>query len=499
MRIALFLVAALFALAAVVQWNDPDPMLWIALYGLVAVVTVRAAQGHALPWVTGGIAGAYAVAGWFALPEGAASTLGLDQFGMSSLGVEEMREALGLWISAAWLGALALGGRFSPRTRTAALLALVVATAGCAATAVPHGPYGARGDAVSVPASPPRLPLERVRVARDLPNPRGMLPRDGGELLVAVAGTGDGASSGALLLLRDRDGDGAFDERRVLLGGQESRNIVEVVRRDEVFGMAGIAEGDGDTRVSLAYFGGPSTVFTVRGDTVEPWSVVHGNINDLTFEPGRREWIGVSSSSDEVVRLQAGRGSRRIRKLPPLEGGQDPVPGYVTHDPKTGELLVSLFSGSTEGEEGGAGTELVPGAGGIVRVDPETGQMAWVVTGLTAPTDLEVGPDGRLYVLEFCAAFEGPVPDSEALWDQPTHGGFRRFSGRLLAIDRDRGSVEVLAEGLDGPTNLALSGRDLYIAQGMGTPGRPIPGPEGTVPLEGFIDKVVLPAADGSG
>ncbi len=348
-----------------------------------------------------------------------------------------------------------------------------------------------------MPESIEKRILPRTRVATDLQNPRGMLPRGESELLVAVAGTGNPSDppSGALLLLADGDGDGTYDRRRVLLDGQVSRNIVDIVRRDEVFGMAGIAEGGGATLVSLAYFGGPSTIFRVEGDDVSEWSRVFGNINDMDYDPKRDHWFAVSSSSDEVVRLQPTRGSQRVLKVPPLPQGQDSVPGYLRHDPRSDDLLVTLFSGSTEGEEGGVGIELVLRSGGVVRVDPETGDLQWAITGLTAPTDLEIGPDGRLYVLEFCSEFADPVRERADMWKGPSHGGFRRFSGRLLAIDRDSGEVTVVAEGLDGPTNLALRGRDLYIAQGMGTPGRPIPGPDGSVPLTGFIEKIELPAA----
>ena len=381
------------------------------------------------------------------------------------------------------------------------LIFIFLSGTACAVSGPPTTPrtalYSAAG-AIEIPVAPSRDILPRHRFASDLANPRGMLVGEDGALLVATAGHGRGgaeAGDGALLRLVDHDGDGLIgggSEREVRLANQPSRNIVEIVRRDEVFGVAAVARGDGTTLLSVADFGGPSVLYRVDDVTIVPWSRVHGNINDLVFNPGLGQWFGVSSSSDEVVRLRPGRGSDRVVKLPPLAGGQDPVPGYLEYEPQSGALLVSLFSGSTMGEEGGLGIELERRAGGIVRVAPQTGATTWLVRGLTAPTDLLLGPDGILYVLEFCSDFEDPVANREAL-ARPGHGGFRRFSGRLLAIELSSGDVRVLAEGLDGPTNLARRSKTIFIAQGMGTPGRPLPGPEGIVPLAGFIDAVEIP------
>lgn len=360
-----------------------------------------------------------------------------------------------------------------------------------------------------VPKEPPvemRLPeridealVDRHIVASGLPNPRGMLPVDGG-LLVAVAGTGDpeNPNTGALVRLVDRDGDGDFldaAEVRPLLRRQPSKNILGIVRRDEVFGMAAVAEGGDQIVATLAFFGGPSTVFQIAGDKVEPLGDVHGNLNDLVFHPKLGKWFAVSSSSDEVLVIDPpkGRGDRLV-KLQALGGGQDPVPGYLDVDPTTGDLLVSLFSGSTEGEAGGEGTELVVGAGSIVRVDPDSGAVSPYIQGLTAPTDLLVG-QRYLYVLEFCDAFLEPIGTRAGLSGEPRHGGFKRFSGRLLRVDRASGDVRVVAKGLDGPTNLAVADGKLYIAQGMGTPGRLIPGPNGPRSLDGFIEVLELPEA----
>jgi hypothetical protein len=106
-----------------------------------------------------------------------------------------------------------------------------------------------------------------------------------------------------------------------------------------------------------------------------------------------------------------------------------------------------------------------------------------------------VAPDGTIYVLELCASFLDPVKTREAMLAGPSHGGFQRFSGRLLRIDRARKEVTVLAQGLDAPTNLLLTGDALYVAEGMGTPGRQIPGPSGIAKLDGFIERIELRSA----
>jgi len=375
--------------------------------------------------------------------------------------------------------------------------------AGAAPSTAPSTPSPAATSELEIPAAPPVAPLARVRIASGLNNPRGMYLLPSGELLVAEAGTGrpEDGRSGRLVRLHDRNGDGDCldaDELQVVLADQPSRNIFDIVRRDEVFGMAGMAaKAEGDTRVlvALAFFGGPSTVFQIDGDRVTQWTTTHGNLNDLAYDPRRASFFAVASTTDEVVRLAPGQGATRVLKLPPMPSGQDAVPAYLRYDPLTSTLLVSLFTGSPEGEEGGQGTEIVPRAGAIIAVDPDARSFRFLVRGLTVPTDLEVGPDGSIYVLEFCDAFLDPVSSYEDMARGPSHGGFKRFSGRLLRVERPSGRVTVLAEGLDAPTNLLLAGGALYIAEGMGTPGREIPGPAGTVALEGFIERLVLPAS----
>jgi hypothetical protein len=275
---------------------------------------------------------------------------------------------------------------------------------------------------------------------------------------------------------------------------QPSRNLLELVRRDEVFGMSAIASGNGEILASLADFGGPSKIFRVDGDHVSVWADTHGNVNDLDYDARRGVWVGVASTTDEMVELRPGQRSQRVVKFAPLASGQDAVPAYLHYDAQSGDVLVSLFSGSPEGEEGGQGVELVPRAASIVQVHGETHTYKPLVVGLTVPTGVALAADGSIYVLEFCNAFIDPVGKREDMEKGAAHGGFRRFSGRLLRIERKTRSVTLVAENLDAPTNLMVSGGYLYIAEGMGTPGRPIPGPDGApIPLTGYIERVKLP------
>jgi hypothetical protein len=43
MRIISFILAAMFVLFAFVQVNDPDPIVWILIYGVMAVICILAA------------------------------------------------------------------------------------------------------------------------------------------------------------------------------------------------------------------------------------------------------------------------------------------------------------------------------------------------------------------------------------------------------------------------------------------------------------------------
>jgi hypothetical protein len=113
-------MAVLFAFGAAVQYNDPDPLRWMAIYAAASVLSAWAAvRGHASRWATLTIAGVALV--WSVALLLQSAGLGVfahmfDAWEMKSVPVEEAREATGLMIIAAWMIVLAL---FSHSTSSA--------------------------------------------------------------------------------------------------------------------------------------------------------------------------------------------------------------------------------------------------------------------------------------------------------------------------------------------------------------------------------------------
>jgi hypothetical protein len=355
-------------------------------------------------------------------------------------------------------------------------------------------PADGAGSAVQV-SEDARLELLEVHpVATGLRNPRGILRLEDGSLLVAEAGTGDPADpkTGRLLRLVDTDGDGVFQphEWQVIVDGQRSVNILQHldVHRDEVFGFADIARGGGLVLASVAHPLEGSYILSVGTDGAEVWGTTPDNANSLAYHPQLERWYAVQSFANTVVELVDGKVTRTVAHIPDLPEGQQSVPSALEVDPLTGELLVVLFSGQRGGDTAGSGVDFVPRSGQVVRVHPESGRITPVAVGLNAPVDLAVSPDGTLFVLEFCARFLDPVAPDADLAQMSSHGGFERHSGRLVRISPRTGEVAVLARGLDLPTHVFLEqDGSLLVADGQGTPGRPIPTGEGTEPLEGRL------------
>jgi hypothetical protein len=111
-------MAFLFAVSVVVQWNDPDPLFWMALYGAAALLAVLAAIGQA-PLVPNLVAlalfAALAVA-WAPAFFGSRSEA-YTSWEMKAPQDEEPREAGGLLLCTVWSAVLS---HRAWRTRTSA-------------------------------------------------------------------------------------------------------------------------------------------------------------------------------------------------------------------------------------------------------------------------------------------------------------------------------------------------------------------------------------------
>lgn len=100
-----------FAAAAVVQWNDPDPLRWMALYGGAAVACLvwrRVRRG----WVVAAVVGAAALVWAAAIALGMERVASVDEMfrpmEMKGGPIEESREAIGLGIVAVWMAFLVI-------------------------------------------------------------------------------------------------------------------------------------------------------------------------------------------------------------------------------------------------------------------------------------------------------------------------------------------------------------------------------------------------------
>ena len=110
-------MAALFVFAAVLQYNDPDPLRWMVIYLSAGVASFLQVVGR-LRWHISACVGLFALvwAGTIAV-----RVLGLVRFSelfaaweMANPTIEEAREMYGLLITACWM-ALLTGGALRQR------------------------------------------------------------------------------------------------------------------------------------------------------------------------------------------------------------------------------------------------------------------------------------------------------------------------------------------------------------------------------------------------
>lgn len=106
-------MAALFALSALVQWNDPDPLAWIAIYAACAVSCLLAFTQYRI-WLIPAIICVLCLLWAISLLPGIyveSSTINwaevIGSIDMKSMQSEIVREVGGLLIAATWMLVLA--------------------------------------------------------------------------------------------------------------------------------------------------------------------------------------------------------------------------------------------------------------------------------------------------------------------------------------------------------------------------------------------------------
>jgi len=102
------LMAALFAMAVAVQYNDPDPLRWIAIYGGALTVSILVAARGRVPLLLPAAVGSIALVWGLLVASGNGATAGVyqhmfDAWEMKNTTIEEAREASGLLIVSVWM------------------------------------------------------------------------------------------------------------------------------------------------------------------------------------------------------------------------------------------------------------------------------------------------------------------------------------------------------------------------------------------------------------
>ncbi len=121
LRVLNLIMLALFLFSVIVQYNDPDPIRWMAVYGGAAVACIWWLRGTMPRWLPA-VAGLAALI-WlgFWIPRVLGQVPLREMFreaGMATMAIEEGREAIGLALITIWMAVLAwVPGRRSSTQR----------------------------------------------------------------------------------------------------------------------------------------------------------------------------------------------------------------------------------------------------------------------------------------------------------------------------------------------------------------------------------------------
>jgi len=110
-KIAFGVAFLVFAAFVAVQYNDPDPYIWMPIYGAVALLSLAAAFNRYYPRLTFSLALVYLVATlWYAPNFPYTSMAAFSSVGMINEQHELVREAWGLLICLVWVSVVVWQG-----------------------------------------------------------------------------------------------------------------------------------------------------------------------------------------------------------------------------------------------------------------------------------------------------------------------------------------------------------------------------------------------------
>ena len=344
------------------------------------------------------------------------------------------------------------------------------------------------------------------RIAFGLQNPRGVAVMPDGRLLVIEAGTGFASDdpllrTGKLSIFEDVNGDGDYDDEDEITRIFESLasyNALTVfaTRHDEVGGPGDIVFLD-DGRVFYTQDNPfvQVAVIEVSPDwrDVRPLVTRGATLNAIVYDPSADLFYVAESGANYLIAVQTDGEVRAVTGFSALAHDQQAVPAGLALDPRSGDLLVALFSGQIV-DYFGTRLTFMPGDAKIVRVNPVTGEQSDEIVGLTTAVDVAIDETGNIFVVELTTTWPAALmPSFFPLYDPdapPDAGGYARFTGKVTMYPADGGDPVRLADGLDCPSNITYHEGVLYISTGQGTPGRPIIGPDGLTRIVGEIYQI---------